>query len=821
MKFNIENGVLKGYDGQDEVVVIPEEVRIIGESVFENHIEIKEVKFPSGLKEICSSAFCGCESLEEVILPEGLVKLGSFAFNNFSMNSLYNTKLKRISIPASLQNSGEDVFTAAYSIEKIEIADLDTWLKLDNLFFWRTSDDLKVLIGGKAVNELVIPEGVTTIKKYAFFSFKELRKIILPSTLKRIEEHAFSECELLEEINIPDHVEYVGKYAFKLCNSLTSLTFSSNVTEIEAGVCAQCNQLKSVKICSPIETLDDTFSYCKQLETVQLPEGLKGILFKTFSHCESLKTIDIPASVEYIATDAFVYCSSLNSITYGGKIKNIRPAAFRECKKIKELRINPKERRAAIHYFGASKKLLDLDGNLLNDKSQAKKQSATAGTSQNNPTKSETAMKDSPEIEEMLRIIESKITLRKLDNWAIKNKLVHASLEHVKLLESGKVVPKEIPLFVMYSYMSQMEKTPSYNKQTFKTFVLDVHCSESADQIVSRLETKSLMKALLDAPPIISLDVTYDYNWKKEYPIKLNKEFKEVIKDYEDYALLWKSEIDDTIARALPYGRYADEESINCMIKTMDTLTKGWSLAGKKATIVFRSAICLNETAAAKEYCKKIGVRNVHEVLITEQNLEENRSGYSIFTDKEFFIKQAGISYKIVFKAAKNLNGIIEEYLEYNKGKSPEKCLFDAEQLKKDNEDILYVNDKHNSKIEGLPNSSFLSHVPNYSNPLSKSEVKDRTISYIEAVNCCLTNEALQKIIAYVPHKKNGELHVGRVTNLVMNNMATHTGYVIALCARNVADREMNIECRPIYIGDEKYEKGDAATELGLLPGSP
>ena len=65
-----------------------------------------------------------------------------------------------------------------------------------------------------SLSEIVIPEDVTVIEKYAFAGCFSLKKITLPSGLKRIEDGAFDNCQKLEFLEIPDSVEYIGKELF-------------------------------------------------------------------------------------------------------------------------------------------------------------------------------------------------------------------------------------------------------------------------------------------------------------------------------------------------------------------------------------------------------------------------------------------------------------------------------------------------------------------------------------------------------------------------------------------------------------------------------
>ena len=116
-KFVIENGVLKEYRGEDEIVRVPDSVTVIGEHAFENprtadaildHCEetdslIPDQAFGNGVTVIKNFAFWSCCRLESIVIPDGADTIGGLAF-------AYCTALKSITIPASVTVIGMSCF---------------------------------------------------------------------------------------------------------------------------------------------------------------------------------------------------------------------------------------------------------------------------------------------------------------------------------------------------------------------------------------------------------------------------------------------------------------------------------------------------------------------------------------------------------------------------------------------------------------------------------------------------------------------------------------------------------------------------------------
>ena len=105
--FIVENGELKNYTGSSEDVVVPEDVKIIGEDVF-FRCKMKSIRLPSGLKKIKDGAFRACNQLEEIDIPDNVTSIGRNAF--------CGSALARIKLPAKLTRIREGSFQSTHCL---------------------------------------------------------------------------------------------------------------------------------------------------------------------------------------------------------------------------------------------------------------------------------------------------------------------------------------------------------------------------------------------------------------------------------------------------------------------------------------------------------------------------------------------------------------------------------------------------------------------------------------------------------------------------------------------------------------------------------
>lgn len=194
--FEIENGVLKKYNGHDQWVIIPDSVSVIGEGAFERNKVVENVSFPNSLKSIEKNAFAYCDNLDGVSFKSEsqLESIGIAAFNDCK-------KMRYFQMPDTVSKIENYAFAHCESLREISLPNI-------------TVVPFGAFQGCNSLKKVTIDEGVVSIAGHTFWGCTSLEKINLPSTLVEMGQAAFNKCSSLKYIELPENFSTdVLKYA--------------------------------------------------------------------------------------------------------------------------------------------------------------------------------------------------------------------------------------------------------------------------------------------------------------------------------------------------------------------------------------------------------------------------------------------------------------------------------------------------------------------------------------------------------------------------------------------------------------------------------
>ncbi len=306
-------------------------VTSIGLYAFYESTGLTSVTIPNSVTSIGESAFEDCSGLASVTIGNSVTSIGDNAFSGCS-------GLTSITIPNSVTSIGEEAFYGCRGLTEVNILDLSAWCKID--FSDYSENPLyyakKLKLNGTEIKDLVIPNDITQIKKYAFYGCDGLTSVTIPNSVTSIGDYVFYDCDGLLSVTIPNSVTSIGDYAFYHCDGLTSVTIGNSVTSIGDYAFYICNRLTSVIIPNSTTRIGKWAFYgCKGLTSITIPNSVTSIGDYAFNGCWNLTEVNFNAEnckeMGSSSYPVFRGCSDLKTLNIGNEVKTLPNYAFKGC----------------------------------------------------------------------------------------------------------------------------------------------------------------------------------------------------------------------------------------------------------------------------------------------------------------------------------------------------------------------------------------------------------------------------------------------------------------------------------------------------------
>ena len=255
-------------------------VTSIGSSAFSGCSGLTSITIPNSMTSIGSYAFSGCSGLTSITIPDSVTSIGSYAFNKCSgltsiiiPNSVTSigssafsgcSGLTSVAIGNSVTSIGYYAFYDCSGLTSVHISDIAQWCAISF-----SNDDANPLTYGKIlyvngvlVKDLLIPDSVTRIGRYAFSGCSGLTSITIPDSVTSIGERAFIGCSGLTSVAIGNSVTSIGYYAFYDCSGLTIVFYTGTEEQWKAiSIDSDNSALTSAAIVCNYDGADHTYSF--------------------------------------------------------------------------------------------------------------------------------------------------------------------------------------------------------------------------------------------------------------------------------------------------------------------------------------------------------------------------------------------------------------------------------------------------------------------------------------------------------------------------------------------------------------------------------
>ncbi len=378
-------------------------VNSIGNSAFSGCTELTSVTIPESMTYIYGSAFQGCSALTSVKIPDSVTEIGRSAFAGCSA-------LTTVTIGKGVSTIYRDAFLDCSALNAVHISDLAAWCKI-SFYNGYSSNPLALAhhlyLNDGEVKNLVIPDGVTEIKDYAYYGCSAISSVTIPSSVTYIGNGSFYECEALTAVHIsdigawcnisfnggnplsiaqhlflngeevidlviPEGTETISRYAFQCCKSVKSVTIPNSVKNIQYGAFAECEALSAVHVSdigswcnvkfdyddkdggyynNPLNIAHHLYVDGEEVRDLVIPSNVNAIGYGLFRECSELTSVKIEEGVTTIGEYAFYGCNNIKTVDISNSVTTIGHNAFVNCTAITTINVGSGVNSIGIQAF--------------------------------------------------------------------------------------------------------------------------------------------------------------------------------------------------------------------------------------------------------------------------------------------------------------------------------------------------------------------------------------------------------------------------------------------------------------------------------------
>ena len=324
-------------------VQIGESVTSIGDEAFSYCRGLSNVTISNSVTSIGSDAFYNCSGLTSLTIGNSVTSIGSSAFEGCS-------GLTSVTIGNSVTSIGGSAFSGCSGLTSV------VW-NIKNYSGFSDYDDSPFYNIRSKITSFTLGNEVERIPNYLCYGMSSLEEITIPNSVTSIGSSAFYKCSNLKKVRNFSELNivkgntthgYVAYYADVVGNkiegdfvydnndviteyigdvNITSIEIPLKAKGIDKTVFTECTKLTSVvwnaKNCADFSGYSSSpfYNIRSKITSFTFGNEVECIPAYLFYEMNSLKEITIPNSVTSIGEDAFSYCSGLTKVNYLGSVE--------------------------------------------------------------------------------------------------------------------------------------------------------------------------------------------------------------------------------------------------------------------------------------------------------------------------------------------------------------------------------------------------------------------------------------------------------------------------------------------------------------------
>ena len=280
-------------------VVLSDTVSYIGEYAFYDCDGLLEVVLSENVKHLRPYTFGACDSLTTLTVPAGVSVVADYVFTE--EDSTGWSAIKNLRFAGSAPLFGANTFSQVNATVYYPANDPSwtpqvrqnyggqiNWVADASLpggsgsqaiiasgpcgpnATWRLDSTGTLTISGtgeitsipwlmdyaSVIHQLKVEEGITVLKRAAFYEATSLQRVSLPNSLLVIEDACFEHCTSLRQIIIPDSVHTIGASAFK-GSGLEKVYLSNSLKTLSINLFANCHNLMEITIPASVTSVEE------------------------------------------------------------------------------------------------------------------------------------------------------------------------------------------------------------------------------------------------------------------------------------------------------------------------------------------------------------------------------------------------------------------------------------------------------------------------------------------------------------------------------------------------------------------------------------